>query len=198
MVVVLAAIFGLTKMSSGTTTATSVDMQQLLEGARFVRENGDTKVTVVSFSDIQCPSCKAAKEALKDLETMPGVRTVMRQFPLPPNVHKYALISAKAVEAGRVMGKGWEMMDLMFDKQSEWSDIKNPEKKFVEYAKSLGLEEKKFEETMNSKEVAEMVQIDASLAARLQLSGTPTVFVNGEQVGVPFVMDKVKEILNKK
>ncbi len=198
MVVVLAAIFGLTKMSSGTTTATSVDMQQLLEGARFVRENGDTKVTVVSFSDIQCPSCKAAKEALKDLETMPGVRTVMRQFPLPPNVHKYALISAKAVEAGRVMGKGWEMMDLMFDKQSEWSDIKNPEKKFVEYAKSLGLEEKKFEETMNSKEVAEMVQIDASLAARLQLSGTPTIFVNGEQVGVPFVMDKVKEILNKK
>lgn len=198
MVVVLAAIFGLTKMSSGTTTATSVDMQQLLEGARFVRENGDTKVTVVSFSDIQCPSCKAAKETLKDLETMPGVRTVMRQFPLPPNVHKYALISAKAVEAGRVMGKGWEMMDLMFDKQGEWSDIKNPEKKFVEYAKSLGLEEKKFEETMNSKEVAEMVQIDANLAARLQLSGTPTIFVNGEQVGVPFVMDKVKEILNKK
>lgn len=198
MVVVLAAIFGLTKMSSGTTTATSVDMQQLLEGARFVRENGDTKVTVVSFSDIQCPSCKAAKTALKDLETMPGVKTVMRQFPLPPNVHKYALISAKAVEAGRVMGKGWEMMDLMFDKQGEWSDIKNPEKKFVEYAKSLGLEEKKFEETMNSKEVAEMVQIDASLAARLQLSGTPTIFVNGEQVGVPFVMDKVKEILNKK
>ena len=198
VVVVLAAIFGLTKMSSGTTTATSVDMQQLLEGARFVRENGDTKVTVVSFSDIQCPSCKAAKTALKDLETMPGVKTVMRQFPLPPNVHKYALISAKAVEAGRVMGKGWEMMDLMFDKQGEWSDIKNPEKKFVEYAKSLGLEEKKFEETMNSKEVAEMVQIDASLAARLQLSGTPTIFVNGEQVGVPFVMDKVKEILNKK
>ena len=194
----LANIFCLTKMSYGTTTTTNVDMQQLLEGARFVRENGDTKVTVVSFSDIQCPSCKAAKEALKDLETMPGVRTVMRQFPLTPNVHKYALISAKAVEAGRVMGKGWEMMDLMFDKQSEWSDIKNPEKKFVEYAKSLGLEEKKFEETMNSKEVAEMVQIDASLAARLQLSGTPTIFVNGEQVGVPFVMDKVKEILNKK
>jgi protein-disulfide isomerase len=197
VVVVLAAIFGLTKMSSGTTTATSVDMQQLLEGARFVRENGDTKVTVVSFSDIQCPSCKAAKTALKDLEAMPGVRTVMRQFPLPPNVHKYALISAKAVEAGRVMGKGWEMMDLMFDKQSEWSDIKNPEKKFVEYARAWVLK-KKFEETMNSKEVAEMVQIDASLAARLQLSGTPTIFVNGEQVGVPFVMDKVKEILNKK
>ncbi len=197
MVVVIAVIFGLTRMSSSTTSATTVDPQVLLEGARFVKENGETKVTVVAFSDIQCPACKYAKETLKELETMVGVKNVFRQFPLPPNVHKYALISAKAVEAGRVMGKGWEMMDIMFKNQEEWSDIKNPEKKFAEYAKSLGLDEKKFEETMNSKEVAELVQVDASLAARLQLSGTPTIFVNGEQVGVPFVIDKVKELLKK-
>ncbi|EKD99882.1 MAG: DsbA oxidoreductase [uncultured bacterium] len=197
VVVVIAVIFGLTRMSSSTTSATTVDPQVLLEGARFVKENGETKVTVVAFSDIQCPACKYAKETLKELETMVGVKNVFRQFPLPPNVHKYALISAKAVEAGRVMGKGWEMMDIMFKNQEEWSDIKNPEKKFAEYAKSLGLDEKKFEETMNSKEVAELVQVDASLAARLQLSGTPTIFVNGEQVGVPFVIDKVKELLKK-
>ena len=50
---------------------------------------------------------------------------------------------------------------------------------------------------MKSKEVADFVQADANLAANLQLSGTPTIFINGEQVGVPFVLDKVKELLKK-
>jgi len=202
VVLVIAAIFGLTKMSSNTASATTVDQNVLLEGARFVRENpstgsGQIKVTVVSFSDIQCPSCKVAKDALKDLDTMSGVKTVMRHFPLPANVHKYALISAKAVEAGRVLGKGWEMMNIMFEKQDVWSESKNPELLFVEYAKSIGLDGTKFEESMKSKEVADFVQTDASLAANLQLSGTPTIFVNGEQVGAPFVLDKVKELLKK-
>ncbi len=197
VVLVIAAIFGLTKMSSNTTSATTVDQNVLLEGARFVRENGETKVTVVSFSDIQCPSCKVAKVALKDLDTMSGVKTVMRHFPLPANVHKYSVISAKAVEAGRVLGKGWEMMEVMFEKQDVWSESKNPELLFVEYAKSIGLDGTKFEATMKSKEVADFVQADANLAANLQLSGTPTIFINGEQVGVPFVLDKVKELLKK-
>ncbi|OGD84090.1 hypothetical protein A2572_03100 [Candidatus Collierbacteria bacterium RIFOXYD1_FULL_40_9] len=198
IVVVLAVIFGLTRMSgTSTTSITSVDQQQLVDGARFVRDNGETKVSVVTFADIQCPSCKAAKESLKELETMPGVKYVVRHFPLPPNIHKHSLISAKAVEAGRVMGKGWEMMNLMFDKQTEWSGINKPERQFVEYAKSLGLDELKFEEAMNSNEVAVLVQTDASLANRLQLSGTPTIFVNGELVGAPFVMEKVKGILAK-
>lgn len=201
MVVVFAVIFGLTRMSGTTSTpVTTVDQQQLVDGARFVKENplaspASAMVTVVSFSDIQCPSCKAAKQSLKELETTPGVRYIVRHFPLPPNIHKYALISAKAVEAGRVMGKGWEMMELMFNKQSEWSGASKPEKMFIEYAKSLGLDEKKFEEAMNSNEVAVMVQTDASLANKLQLSGTPTIFVNGEQVGSPFVIEKVKSLL---
>lgn len=196
VLVVLAVIFGLTRISGNTSTPmTKADSQQLVEGARFVKENGEVKVSVVTFADIQCPSCKAAKQSLKELETMPGVRYVVRHFPLPPNIHKYALISAKAVEAGREMGKGWEMMDLMFEKQSDWSGVSKPEKLFIEYAKSLGLDEKKFEQTLNSNEVAVLVQTDASLADKLKLSGTPTIFVNGEQVGVPFVMEKVKGIL---
>ncbi len=195
--VVVAAIFGLSKMGTGATPASSVDPVMLVDGARFVKETGEPKVTVVSFSDIQCPACRAAKQSLKGLESMDGVRYIIRHFPLPPNIHKYALISAKAVEAGRVMGKGWEMMEIMFEKQPEWSDASKPETKFIEYAKSLGLDEKVFEETMNSKEVAELVSVDTVLASKLQLSGTPTIFVNGEQVGSPFVMDKVKEYLAK-
>ncbi len=202
VVVVLAIIFGLSRIGDVGKSVTSADQQELVNGARFIKENlstssGQVVVTVVTFADIQCPACKAAKEVLKTLETMSGVRYVVRHFPLPASLHKYSVISAKAVEAARVLGKGWEMMDLMFEKQSEWSDDPKPEKRFIEYARDLGLDEKKFEETMNSSEVSNFLQEDVLLANKLRLSGTPSVFVNGELTAVPFVMDKVKELLNK-
>ena len=190
-------IFGLSKMSS-TASALKADEAVLLTDARFVKENGETKVTVVNFSDIQCPSCKTAHSETSELFNMPGVKNVLRLFPLPASLHKYALISARAVESARIMGKGWEMVGLMFDKQEEWSVVANPEDKYTEYAKSLGLDDKTFREKLNSAEVAKNVQADADLAASLNLPGTPTIFVNGEQVGAPFVVDKVKQILSGK
>ena len=189
-------IYGLSKMASPE-SALKVDEKVLLEGARFIKENGETKVTVVKFSDIQCPACKAAESSTKELFDMSGVKIVMRHYPLPVNVHKYALISAKAVEAARIMGKGWEMMDLMFEKQEEWSDSSKPEVLFAEYVKTLGLDETTFIDKIKSKEVADFVATDANLAASLKLSGTPTFFINGEQVGTPFVVDKVKELLGE-
>lgn len=189
-------IFGLSKMASPESTL-KVDEKVLLEGARFIKENGETKVTVVNFSDMQCPSCKAADLQTRELFDKPGVKIVTRLFPLPASLHRYALISAKAAETARIMGKGFEMMELLYDKQEEWSVVDKPEAKFSEYAKGLGLDEKIFAEKLISDEVAGNVQVDANLAASLQLSGTPTFFVNGEQVGAPFVVDKVKELLGE-
>ncbi len=196
VVLLLAVIFGLTKMA-GTGNSLVVEESVLLNGARFVKENGETKVTVVNFSDMQCPSCKIADVQVREIFNMPGVKIVTRMFPLPPSLHPYALISAKAAEAARIMGKGFEMIGLLYEHQDEWSKVSKPEEKFVEYAKSLGLDEKTVREKLGSSEVANNVQIDASLANTLQLSGTPTFYVNGEQVGSPFVVSKVKEILGK-
>lgn len=196
-VLLLFAIWGLSKMAQPGGDL-KVDEKILLEGARFVKENGETKVTVVKFSDIECPACKSAEIGTKELFNMPGVKIVMRHFPLPANIHKYALISAKVVETGRLMGKGWEIMDLMFEKQEEWSGSSNPDSLFVGYAKSLGLDEAVFSEKLKSREVADFVSLDSRLADSLRLSGTPTFFVNGEQVGAPFVVDKVKQLLEGK
>lgn len=190
------AIFGLSKMA-GSDNSLKVDEKVLLEGARFIKENGETRVTVVNFSDMQCPSCKAADIQTRELFNKPGVKIVTRLFPLPASLHKYALISAKAVETARMMGKGFEMMSILYDKQEEWSVADKPEEKFAEYAKSLSLDEKVFLEKIVSTEVANNVQLDADLATSLQLPGTPTFFVNGEQVGSPFVVSKVKELLGE-
>lgn len=196
-ILVLLMIFGLSKMS-GATNVLKVDQQVLLDGAKLIKENGEAKVTVVNFSDMECPSCKRVHAETASLENKPGVKLVYRYFPLPPQIHKDALISAKAVEAARLMGKGWEMMTVIFEKQEEWSGASDVLSKLTSYAVALGLDGKKFTETINSAEVAKNVQTDADLASSLRLAGTPTVFVNGEQVGGDFVVAKVDELLSIK
>jgi len=189
---VMVVIFGLSKMS-GTDTILTTDQNVLFDGARLVRENGETKVTVVVFSDMECPACKRADELMTGLDTTMGVKMAFRHYPL--SYHKYAPVTARAVETARVMGKGWEMLDLLYSKQGEWSGVSKVEEKLVEYAKNLGLDDKIFLEKLNSVEVAAAVQQDIVSGNSLRLSGTPTIFVNGEQVAADFVMAKVTELL---
>lgn len=190
----LVVIWGLSRMGTASTTL-STDSVQLLNGATLIKENGETKVTVVVFSDMECPACKRADELMNDLKDMNGVKIVFRHFPL--NIHKYSLVTAKAVEAARVMGKGWEMIDLLFDKQDEWSSDPKIENKLTEYAKELGLDEKIFIENLNSASVSAAVTLDLNLGNSLRLPGTPTIFVNGEQVSSDFVVAKVTELLKQ-
>ena len=193
---VLIMIFGLSKMSSGEgNTGTNVDQNEILTGALLVSENGETKVTVVDFSDVQCPACKDAHGVMSVLRETPGVRFVYRHFPLI--IHKNSKKAANAVEAARQLGKPWEMLDLMFSKQDDWANEKDPQKKFTEYANSLGLDETKFIEAMNSGETAATVSADLAIADRLQLSGTPSIFVNGELTATQFVVEKVNQLLKQ-
>lgn len=195
IVLVMIVIYGLSKMT-GSGNSLVVDENILINGAQLIKENGNTKVTVVNFSDMECPACKRAHELITSLGNASGVKMVFRHFPL--SIHKYAPITARAVEIARMMGKGWEMIDLLFAKQEEWSGVLKIEDKLVEYAKSLGLDEKIFLEKLNSTEVATNVQQDVNLGDSLKLSGTPTIFVNGEQVAADFVVAKVNGLLNTK
>lgn len=194
LVLVVVMAVGLSKLSGDGGETIRVPVEQLTEGGRWEVTTGEPRVTVVEFSDIQCPACKAAEPISKELRTTAGVRFVYRHFPLF-TIHKNAWKGARALEGARLMGKGWEMMALMFDKQSEWSDLGNPDEKFIGYAKELGLDEAEFREKYTSKETDEAVGVDSALGNRLKLSGTPTFFVNGGQVAASFVLDKVKELL---
>lgn len=194
VVLVAVVIFGLSKMG-GTTTNLTADMTQLLNGAKLIKENGETKVTIVNFSDMECPACKRAHGLMSELNGVSGVKMVFRHFPL--NIHKHSQITARAVESARVMGKGWEMIDLLFDKQEEWSTDTKIGDKLTGYAKSLGLDEKEFVETLNSASVSAAIALDQNLGNSLRLPGTPTIYVNGEQVSSDFVVAKVTELLKQ-
>lgn len=157
----------------------------------------DYKVTVVEFADLQCSACRQVEPVVKELRRMDGVRYVFRYFPLL-TIHKNAWRAAKATEAAKKMGKGWEMRELLFDKQSEWEGENKFDDLVVDYVKDLGLNGEKFKELYIDEGIDRQVVEDNALASELKLSGTPTLFVEGKQVASNFVLAKVKQLLMEK
>ena len=142
---------------------------------------GDPKapITVVEFSDFQCPFCKRGGDTMKDLvEAYPKhVRVAFKHLPLP--FHKQAKPASIAALAAGKQGKFWEMHDALFESQSR---IAEGEAFFNEAAEKLKLDMAKFKKDMKDPKLAEIVDADMALGAKLGVRGTPGFFVNGVQV----------------
>jgi protein-disulfide isomerase len=132
------------------------------------------KVTLVEFSDFQCPHCGAAHpDVVRALREFDGnLRVVYRYFPL--SSHSRALPAARAAEAARLQGKFWEMQDLLFEHQRELEDAD-----LRKYASQLGLDMARFEQDMSSPEVEQRIQADRALGQKLGIEATPSFFING-------------------
>ena len=152
----------------------------------------NAKVTIVEFSDFQCPYCGRVGPTLaRLLEEYPDdVRIVYKHLPL--SFHKQALPAAKASMAAERQGKFWEFHDELFKNQRQLTD-----ERFVEIAKSLGLDTKKFEEDYRSAEVATQVAQDMNEARRLGVTGTPGFFVNGKFLSGARPYDAFKEAVEE-
>jgi protein-disulfide isomerase len=133
-------------------------------------------VTVVEFTDFQCPSCAAAHPVLDRLVAESGgrVRLVVRDFPLAQ--HENAFKAAEAAEAAREQGKYWEYVDVLFRNQSALGA-----EQLKQYASALGLDRAKFDAALDSGKFAEQVRRDVLDGQKLGISGTPTIFVNGRR-----------------
>jgi len=145
-------------------------------------------VTVVVFSDFQCPFCARLEPSLKQVEQAYGdkVRIVWKHKPL--SFHPNAMPAAEAAEAAREQGKFWQMHDKMFGAQQQLSAAS-----YERWAQELGLDMNRFKATLASGKYRARIQEDDALATSLGIEGTPTMMVNGEQVvgAVPFENLKV-------
>ena len=160
--------------------------------------NPEAPVTIVEFSDFQCPYCNkffqtAEKDIIEKYVKTGQVRFVYRHFPLT-NIHPNALPAAQASEAARIQGKFWEMHNLLFVRQTEWSNLPNPNNTFVSYAQNLGLDTAKFAKDMDSQEIKNIISKDMADAAMLEIDGTPTNFINGERLvgAIPFLQSEAE------
>jgi thiol-disulfide isomerase/thioredoxin len=134
------------------------------------------KVTIVEFSDFQCPHCAAAHPELTRLlrEFDGRVRLVYKYFPL--SNHTRAVAAAHAAEAARAQGKFWEMHDLLFEHQRE---LEEPD--IQKYATQLGLDLARFERDLNAEATSQRVEADKALGQKLGIEATPSFFVDGRQ-----------------
>ncbi|HLT39286.1 MAG TPA: thioredoxin domain-containing protein [Enhygromyxa sp.] len=143
---------------------------------RPAKGSEEALVTIIEYSDFECPYCRKVLPTLKQIEETYGdkVRVVFRQQPLP--MHKQAVPAAAAALAAHKQGKFWEMHDLLFAKAE--SRGLNDEA-YVEMAKQLGLDVDKFNADRNSSEIAQLIEGDQKIAAQFGAGGTPAFFVNG-------------------
>lgn len=157
---------------------------------------GGGPVTLVEFSDFQCPACLSVQAPLKDLlKKYDGKITfVYRYFPLT-QIHKNAQMSAQAAESAGLQGKFWEMHDKLFETQTEWEGITDPTETFIKYAETLGLDSAKFRNDLESQAVKDAIQIDVSAATRYAIAGTPTFYVNGVKTEFPQLETKIKTLV---
>jgi protein-disulfide isomerase len=149
-------------------------------------------VTIVEFSDFQCPFCGRVGPTLKKIKEEYGdqVRIVFKHQPL--DFHAKAPAAHAAAEAAHRQGKFWEMHDKIFAEQAQMS----PEK-YVEYATELELDLEQFQKDVASADVKKKVDADKKEAAKLGSTGTPGFFINGLNLRGAKPFEAFKEIIDK-
>jgi protein-disulfide isomerase len=140
------------------------------------------KVTIVEFADFQCPACGTAAPSLERIarEYPQDVSLVFRHFPLP--MHANALGAAKTAEAAGEQGKFWEMYQMLYAGQDQWSAAGQPKDIWAGYAAKLGLDAGKFSESVSAAKTQAKIQRDASSGQALGVNATPTIFINGRKL----------------
>ncbi|MBN1331631.1 thioredoxin domain-containing protein [Candidatus Dojkabacteria bacterium] len=157
-----------------------------------------SKITVVEFSDFECPACGYYAEEFnrfkQDYEDR--VRIVYRQFPLE-SIHPLAFKAAEASEAAAAQNKFWEYHDILFANQSIWGVLSEEKaiEAFIGYAEEIGVEDlSKFAAELKEGVYKSKVQKDLDDAKALKLPGTPSILVNGVQIENPSYENLSNEI----
>ncbi len=157
-------------------TAPAAPVYQIATDDQPSKGNPNAAVTVVEFTDFQCPSCAQAHPILERLaeEYKDRIRFVVRDFPLQQ--HADARKAAEAAEAAREQGKYWEYTALLFRNQSALK-VEN----LKQYATSLGLDRAKFDAALDGGKFADKVDRDLLDGQKVGVGGTPTIFINGRR-----------------
>lgn len=143
------------------------------------------KILFIEYGDYQCPGCKGAYSNVKTLmdQYKDSVTLVFRNFPLT-SIHPNARAAAATAEAAGLQGKFWEMHDILYTSQDDWKnlDAKKRVDVFNGYASTLGLDVEKFKADVAGKPVSQKINFDVALGKTVNVTGTPSFFLNGKQL----------------
>lgn len=154
----------------------------------YIRGDKNAPVTIIEFSDLQCPYCSRFHATMKQVMESYGdkVKWVFKHFPLE-SMHPYARAAAEATECAGEQGKFWEYTDAVYENQASLSD------EFLSHlADQLKLNGSKFKDCLSSKKYAGKVTADLKMGTDAGVRGTPASFINGELVSGALPFENIK------
>ena len=149
-------------------------------------------VTIIEFSDFECPFCSRVNPTMKQIEDAYGdkVRVVFKQNPL--SFHKNAPLAAEATLAAHEQGKFWQMHDALFANQKA---LTRPD--LDKYAQEIGLNMDKFKAALDTNKFKPQVEADMAVAKELGATGTPSFFVNGRKLRGAQPFESFKKLIDE-
>ena len=180
-------------------SSVKIDQQKLVFGAAHISGKEDAPVTVVEFSDFQCPACRSAALTVDGLlaKHEGEIKFIYRHFPIT-SIHKNAMAASIAAEAAGEQGKFWEYSKVLFEKQDSWDQLGSPQDLFINLAKEAGVADlEKFKNEISKQAKRDLILADMNLGNQLGIDATPTFFVNGNKVSTNGLTLAVEKILSK-
>ena len=195
VVAVVGAVVWIVKQTPDGGITRLVDLGTAIEHAKGP---ASAPVQLVEYSDFQCPACRVYYPIVKELgKQFPNdLKIIYRHFPLE-RTHPNANIAGRAAEAAGAQGKFWEMHDIIFERQDEWSKDPSPTNLFVGYARSIGLNENQFRADMNSPGANDNVHNDFESGVASGVNSTPTFFINGTKIQNPRSYDEFRVLIQR-
>jgi predicted DsbA family dithiol-disulfide isomerase len=152
-----------------------------------VRGPADAHVTIIEYSDFQCPFCAQIHSSLKKLTERSEIRWIYRNYPLS-SIHPRAIELAEAAECADDQGKFWEYADELFNYQHQLGPEVPLETFLINLGEDVGLNEGRFQTCRSNLQFDARIRAQMAEGASLRIEATPTIFVNGKrQIGsLPF------------
>lgn len=190
-------VYAIGKLATSTPDISGLPTDIAITAADHTLGNPEAKVELIEYADFQCPGCGAVHPVIKQLMTDYGdkVSYAYRHFPLPQHAHAKPM--ARAAEAAGKQNKFFEMHDLIFQSQSQWTDSINVEKTINTFANQLKLNIDQFETDMNSSEIKNVVDASYSGGVSYGVNSTPTFFMNGSKINLPRGLTEFKALIDQ-
>lgn len=176
-----------------TTISLKAPVVEVATAGRPERGGGEkAPITIVMFSDYECPYCSRAESTVAEVAKAYGdkVRLVFRNYPLP--FHANARPAAEAALCANAQGKFWQFHDKLFAQQANLNA-----ETYKKIAGEVGLDQAKFEQCVAKNEFRAAIDQDVADASAVGVSGTPAFFINGRMLSGAQPFDKFKEIIDQ-
>lgn len=152
----------------------------------------DSKVVLIEYGDYQCPGCGSAYPIIKEVTEKyeKQIAFVFRNFPLY-SIHPNAFAAASTAEAAGLQGKFWEMHNYLYENQNSWNQLTGTNRTsfFKTAANNLGLDTGKLETDLTAANVKRKIDFDVALGKKLNITGTPTLYLNGKNISDIYTKD---------